>query len=46
MCAIRTLGSFLEDLLRFGIDPVANPAVQGIAAEPPAEPILRTGKPN
>ena len=53
MCAIRTLGSFLEDLLRFGIDPVADSAVQGIAryqvdlaAEQLAEPVLQTEKPN
>lgn len=47
MYAIRTLGSFLEDLLGLGIDPVADPAVQGIAryqvdltAEQLAEPVL------
>lgn len=53
MCAIRTLGSFLEDLLGFGIDPVAHKAVQGIAryqvdlaAEQLAELVLQTEKPD
>ena len=50
---LLTRSAGLEDLLGFGIDPVAHNAVQGIAryqvdlaAEQCAEPVLQTEKPN